>query len=86
MLGLRKLFRRIKNTTPPPVAGEVWEFVGRVNTEDPFGPRRLSSVGIKILDVSSGWVRYAIGSGPFGDERMKIKWFVEAYRKKQPPK
>lgn len=61
-----------------PVAGEkCW----RLDNSDgsPFPPKKRYDA-VKILEVRDGWVRYALSSTIFNNERSTIDSFTRAYR------
>jgi hypothetical protein len=63
-----------------PKPGDLYEFDWKEPSGDPFPPKRIQHEPVRVLDVKRDWVRYRIGMA-FPDERMKVKMFLDCYRK-----
>jgi hypothetical protein len=74
-----KIFDFFKQEVKPqdvgPKPDELWELF---DEGDPF-PGKYKPV--RIREVKEGWVRYAMGSSVFSDERRTIESFTSMYRK-----
>lgn len=76
---IAKLPAVITTDASDPAPGESWVLKGEDEDGCPWEGQKWKPV--RILDVRDGWVRYAIGSLLFNDERLRLESFTKIYRR-----